>query len=414
MPQLTWNRTYSWSSRDNPRSGLETEDGGLAILSYSEPEGSAELDFRLVKLDSNGNLLWTHTYGGEDYDYGMSVVQTTGGGFALTGYTYSYGAGSADAWLIKTNADGKVEWERTYGEPNEDIANTLIQTVDDGYLLAGTSRSYGRGDVDAWLLKTDNKGVMQWSQTYGGPRWDEAESLIQTDDGGYVFTGVRSIGDSASPEELWVAKTDATGKMEWNRTYGGIWTDQAYSVISSREGGYTIAGRNVPDETGERGPDFWLVKTDVHGVVEWNCTYGGLGLETARSVVQTADGGYALLGETDSFGAGSYDFWLVKTDANGTAQWNQTYGGPHKECPNSLVKTSDGGLVLIGYIKPLDIFNYSYLIIKIGGEMISDTLTPTQPSQLNFIHTLLIPLGISIIILLGVFVIIVTRKRKSY
>ncbi|MFX1537649.1 MAG: hypothetical protein ACFFDI_25915 [Promethearchaeota archaeon] len=105
---------------------------------------------------------------------------------------------------------------------------------------------------------------------------------------------------------------------------------------------------------------------------------------------------------------------MVKTDANGTAQWNQTYGGPHKERPTSLVKTSDGGLVLIGYIKPLDIFNYSYLIIKIGGEMISDTLTPTQPSQLNFIHTLLIPLGISIIILLGVFVIIVTRKRKSY
>lgn len=404
IPEVTWNRTFSWSSYDVARAGIETHDGGLVIAGYSKPFGAEKVDFQLVKLNSNGNILWSHTYGGEASDYGTSVIQTTDRGFALTGYTYSYGAGSADAWLLKTNTDGEVEWEHTYGETNEDIANTLIQTADGGYALAGTSRSYGDGDVDGWILKTDGKGVMQWSQTYGGPRWDEIEAFVQTNDSGYVFVGRIGIGDSASPSELWVGKTDGSGAMQWNQTYGGKWNDQAYAVIPSREGGYAIAGKNVPDETGLRGPDFWLVKTDAQGLVEWNYTYGGMELDKARSVVQTADGGYVLLGETDSFGAGSFDFWLVKTDANGIVQWNQTYGGPNWERPHSLVKTADGGLVLLGSTHPLDRFNYSYLVIKIGGKMTSDSFPTTHSTQADFIF--------SPFILLGAIISIFVWRRK--
>ena len=408
IPELTWNHTYSWSSYDSAHSGVETKDGGLAIVGFTTPQGSTKTNFRLLKLDANGNILWSRTYGGEENDYGFSVIQTIEGGFALTGYTSSYGAGSADAWLIKTDAYGKVEWEHTYGETNTDVANTLIQTADGGYALAGWTGSYGAGHVDAWLLKTDNKGVLQWSQTYGGPRWDEIEALIQTNDSGYVFVGVLAVGDSASPEELWVVKTDATGVIQWNQTYGGKWSDQAYSIILSRDGGYAIAGRNVPDETGFRGPDFWLVKTDTQGLVEWNYTYGGIEHERARSVVQTADGGYALLGETDSFGAGSFDFWLVKTDINGTAQWNQTYGGFNCEIPHSLVQTSDGGLVLIGTTNLKEVYNYDYLVMKIGGKLKSDTLTTTESSQLTFI------IISSPLILLVVSVSLLFRRRKNY
>lgn len=409
IPELTWNHTYSWSPYESARSGVETKDGGLAIVGTTSQQGiPPKRNFRFSKLNANGDILWSRTYGGEENDYGMSVIQTMDDGYALTGYTSSYGAGSADAWLIKTDAYGKVEWENTYGETNTDVANTLIQTADGGYALAGWTGSYGAGHVDAWLFKTDNKGVLQWSQTYGGPRWDEIEALIQTNDSGYVFVGVLAVGDSASPEELWVVKTDATGGIQWNQTYGSIWRDQAYSIIQSRDGGYTIAGSNVPDVTGFRGPDFWLVKTDAQGLVEWNYTYGGIEHERARSVVQTADGGYALLGETDSFGAGSFDFWLVKTDANGTAQWNQTYGGSNCERPNSLVQTSDGGLVLIGTTHPPEVYNYDYLVMKIGGKLKSDTLATSESSQLTFI------IFGSPLILLVVSVSLLFWRRKNY
>ena len=406
MPEVTWTRTFSWSSADVARAGVETRDGGVVIVGSSRPQPSDKVDFHLVKLSSNGNLLWAHTYGGESSDWGMSVIQTTDGGFALTGYTCSYGAGSADAWLIKTNADGEVEWERTYGEANEDIANVLIQTADGGYALAGMSRSYGAGDVDGWIFKTDAEGGLQWSQTYGGPRWDEIESLVQTNDSGFVFVGRRGIGDSASPSELWVSKIDTSGIMQWNYTYGGKWNDQAYAIIPSLAGGYAIAGRTVPDETGLGGTDFWLVKTDAQGLLEWDQTYGGMELEEARSMVQTTDGGYALLGKTDSFGAGSFDFWLVKTDTNGTIEWNQTYGGPNCEWPHSLVKTTDGGLVLLGSTDPPDRYNFSYFIVKIGGELTSDPVSASHSTWVTFMF--------SPLLLLGTLVVIFVWRRKRH
>lgn len=403
IPGLTWNHTYSWSTYDVARSGIETDDEGLLIVGYSEIIESNERDFLLVKLDANGNILWTQSYGGKDNDDGVDVIQTTDKGYAMTGYTYSYGAGSADAWLIKTDNYGKVEWKQTYGEENDDKANTLIQTADGGYALAGRTMSYGAGHVDGWLLKIDDKGMLQWSQTYGGPRWDEIEDIIQATDGGYLLVGSLAVGDSASPEELWVMKTDAMGNIQWNYTYGGRGADIAYSVMASLDGGYTIAGQRVVEHEGLKRSDFWLVKIDEQGLMEWNQSYGGISIDISRSVVQTADGGYALLGETDSFGAGSFDYWLVKTDANGSMQWNQTFGSPYIERGYSLVETSDGGLVMIGYTDP---YQLDFLVIKVGGKLSTRTWTiPTSSSPAVFLN-----LPLVLLILLPLTVV----KHRKY
>jgi hypothetical protein len=230
-------------------------------------------------------------------------VQTGDGGYALAGYTYSFGSGNGDAWLVKADASGNLQWSKTYGGAGDDFARTVVQTGDGGYALAGRTYSFGAGNCDAWLVKADASGNLQWSKTYGGAGSDGAYSVVQTGDGGYALAGDTSW-------DFWLVKADASGNLQWNKTYGGANSDRAYSVVQTGDGGYALAGYTL--SFGAGGPDFWLVKADASGNLQWNKTYGGASGDYASSVVQTGDGGYALAGSTASFGAGSDDFWLVK------------------------------------------------------------------------------------------------------
>jgi len=216
--------------------------------------------------------------------------------------------------LVDCLASDPQGWTRTYGGANSDGAVALVQTLDGGYALVGSTQSFGAGNWDFWLVKVDASGNMMWNQTYGGTNIDIAYSVVQTLDGGYATAGsTNSFG--AGNEDFWLIKMDANGNMEWNQTYGGTNRDSAYSVVQTLDEGYTIAG--VTQSFGAGNWDFWLVKTDASGNMMWNQTYGEAGFDWAYSVVQTLDGGYALVGSTDSFGAGNWDFWLVKTDFSG-------------------------------------------------------------------------------------------------
>jgi predicted secreted protein len=184
-----------------------------------------------------------------------------------------------------------------------------------------------------------------WSKTYGRTGEDEAYSLAQTGDGGYALAGTTdSFG--AGDYDFWLVKTDASGNAQWNKTYGGIGYEWAYALVQTTDGGYALAGRT--ESSGPSSGDFWLVKADSNGEMQWNKTYGGTGDEWTQALVQTGDGGYALAGATSSFGAGDYDFWLVKTDVNGNAQWNKTYGATSGDIGYALVQTADGGYALAG------------------------------------------------------------------
>ena len=254
---------------------------------------------------------WSRTYGGPNDETVSALVRTTDGGYALAGYTYSFGAGQSDAWLVKTDGLGNMEWNMTYGGSSYDFAYALVQTTDGGYALAGATTSFG--GYDAWLVKTDENGNMQWNKTYGGPYREDAYALVQTGDGGYALAGFTGSGGNA-----WLVKTDVSGNMQWNKTYGGQSYSLVYALVQTGDGGYALAGA-----IGNGYTDFWLVKTDSSGNMQWNRTYGGTNDDEATTLVQTRDGGYALAGWTNSFGAGSDDFWLVKTDAGGSMQWNK-------------------------------------------------------------------------------------------
>ena len=364
-----WSQTYGGTSVEWARSFVETSDGGYAILGITSSFGAGQADAWLIKTDAFGNMQWNKTYGGEWWDYTYSLAVTPDGGYAIAGETNSFGAGEDDAWLIKTDAFGNMQWNRTYGGEYWDGAYSLVLTSDGGYAMAGYTRSFGTESTDFWLIKTDSFGNLEWNKTYSGMagRNFRARSLVSTFDGGYALAGGDHQPTIGSNTDCWLVKTDASGNMEWNRTYGGPGTDTANSLVVTPDGGYAIAGRwnhTMTFQTGEPQAfvttgDFWLVKTDELGNMEWNRTYGGTGEETANSLVVTSDGGYALAGtfnytwyeeignpETAVFAG---ECWLVKTDALGNMEWNMTYGVEGIDEGYSLVKTSDGGYAMAGY-----------------------------------------------------------------
>ncbi len=305
---------------------VETGDGGYALAGLTESSGAGLADFWLVKTDASGNMQWNKTYGGTGYDQCNSVVQTSDGGYAMAGSTTSYGAGSDDFWLVKTDSTGNALWSKTYGGTGVDYAVTVVQTGDGGYALAGTTRSFGAGDWDFWLVKTDVNGNMQWNKTYGGTgddRYSCSNGFIQTVDEKYVITGqTGSFGGGGF--DVWLIKTDASGNAEWTKTFGGTNNDCGTSLIQTSDGGYLVGGNTYSFGVGNY--DGWLVKTDALGQILWNQTYGGTNADTAFGLAQTSDGGYALTGYTYSFGAGSVDAWLIKTDSAGNALDGFRYG----------------------------------------------------------------------------------------
>jgi len=308
-PETKWSQTYGGTSDDWAESMIQTSDGGYVLAGLTKSFGAGDFDFWLVKTDANGNKIWDRTYGGTGGDGAISVVETSEGGYAFAGWTDSFGAGSRDFWLVKTDSAGNMIWDRTYGGTHWEQAYSVIQTSDGGYAIAGETQSFGAGNSDAWLIKTDTTGNMQWNKTYGGGIVESAHSVIQTSEGGYAFAGgANSFG--AGSWDFWLVKTDANGNKIWDRTYGGSHYDNAYSMIQTSEGGYALAGHTKSFGAGDF--DFWLVKTDADGDLQWSQTYGGESEDIALSMVETSDGGYAMAGRTESYGAGGYDFWLVK------------------------------------------------------------------------------------------------------
>jgi len=341
-----WSQTYGGASYEYASYLVETSDGGYAITGGTTSFGAGEYDFWLIKTNKYGNMEWNQTYGGTKDDYAKSLVETSDGGYAIAGYTGGKNdliAPERDFWLVKTDASGNMEWNKTYGGINDDYARSLIETSDGGYALAGSTDSFGAGKHDFWLIKTDGYGNMEWNKTYGGADYDYAHSLVGTSDGGYALAGNTGAGILGGGD-FWLIKTDGYGNMEWNQTYE---SGTVFSLVETSGGGYTLAG--YTRSFGAGGDDFWLVKTNEYGNMEWNQTYGGTNHDIAHSLVETSDGGYALAGETSSFGAGYDDFWLVKTDANGNMEWNQTYGGVKYEEASCLVELSDGGYALAGW-----------------------------------------------------------------
>jgi hypothetical protein len=341
-----WTKTFGGARADEGYSVQQTSDGGYVIAGYTQSYGAGGADVYLIKTDLNGDTIWTRTFGGSRDDYGRSVQQTSDGGYVIAGYTNSYGAGGSDVYLIKTDASGDTMWTRTFGGSEWDIGYSLQQTSDGGYVIAGYTQSSGAGGSDVYLIKTDASGNQAWATIVGGSELDVGYSVQQTSDGGYVVAGYTDSYGAGS-DDVYLIKTDLDGDTVWTRTFGGTVDDYGYSVRQSSDGGYVITG--YQDFASADTDDVYLIKTDASGNQVWSQTFGSVNADAGYSVRQTSDGGYVIAGYTNAVDVSSDDVYLIQTDASGNQVWSRTFGGVSADAGYSVQQTSDGGYIIAGH-----------------------------------------------------------------
>jgi hypothetical protein len=359
-------------------------DDGYIITGRTASFGAGARDAYLIKTDANGDTLWTKTYGGLDWDYAYSVKQTTDGGFIVVGGSKSFSSsGDYDVYLIKTNANGDTLWTRTYGGTDLEYGSSVQLTSDDGYVIIGVTMSFGAGDRDFYLLKTDANGDTLWTKTFGGTGSDEGYSVQLTSDGGYIIVGETcSYGVPTGTADVWLIKTDADGNLLWSQTYGGIYTDFGNSIQLTSDDGYIVAGGTWSYGAGYT--DAYLIKTDANGDTLWTKTYGNISYDTAYSICQTADGGYIFTGDYEQ-ADNTCDVWIVKTDESGNTIWEETYGeagGWNYDVGASIQLTSDNNYIIAGQTYSYGAGDWDVWMLKIEGEYIPP-LNPPQNFQVD-------------------------------
>ena len=339
LAQQRWTRTYGGAGDEYGYSVRQTQDGGYIVAGRSASYGNL-VQVYLIKTSASGDTLWTRTYGGAGDEYGRSVQQTSDGGYIVAGWTFSFG-NAQQAYLIKTNAGGDTLWTRTYGGGGDDGGGSVQQTSDGGYIVAGWTGSFGYGD-QVYLIKTDAYGDTLWTRSYGGEGADLALSVQQTSDEGYIVAGyTTSFGDSF---QVYLIKTNASGDTIWTRSFGGAGDDGSRSAEQTSDSGYIVAGYTTSFGDSSQ---VYLIKTSASGDSIWARTYGGRNDDVGSSVQQTSDTGYIVAGEAYSSGRG-FEVYLVKTNASGDTLWTRNYGGASGDHAYSVQQTHDAGYIVAG------------------------------------------------------------------
>jgi len=323
----------------------QTVDGGYIVANSAYGSGLGGHNLWIVKLDDTGKVTWQYVYGGSGYDFPNSIQQTTDGGFIVAGRTESFGAGVYDAWVIKLDRDGDVLWQKTHGGIYNDTASSIQQTQDGGYIMAGYIGHWSPDQhPDLWLLKLDPIGAVQWEKTYGGERNEHASSIKQTLDGGYIVAGHTATFGPDIYSDYWLLKIDSDGNVIWQKVMGASGHDVPYSIQQTTDGGFVVAGYS--QALGAGGSDIWIIKLDINGDVIWQRAYGGTDGEFAYSIQEVSDGSLIVSGIIGHNGAGEKDALVLNLDGNGDILWQKTYIGSSGYWGTSIQETSDRGYIL--------------------------------------------------------------------
>lgn len=397
--EVAWITSFGGTGDDTPRSVISTSDGGYAIFGFSDStdgdltgKTTAVNDYWLIKINDEGTLLWSRTYGGSKDDRGQAVVETSDGGFSITGYAMSddgdasNNEGFHDNWILKLDPQGNVEWEQSFGFSGHDHSYDLVETEDGGLFFTGflditsaradgyTDKSYTHtrhGVGEFWGTKLKSNGELQWRKYFGGTNNDRAHAVVNAHDGGYVMAGFSEsddfdISDPRGSYDFWVVKINSEGQFVWERSYGGSGIDIAQDIAKTEDGGYIITGSTISMDgdvaASHGGSEIWVIKIDADGNLLWERTFGGSDFEAAESIRLTADGGFVISGNVKSTdqdvktNAGQNDLWVLKIDTQGRLEWQQAYGGTELEFGFDAIETGDGGILVVGESNSTDLF----------------------------------------------------------
>ncbi|ESU24938.1 hypothetical protein FEDK69T_04950 [Flavobacterium enshiense DK69] len=414
QPSISWQKSLGGSSADEMYSIQQTTDGGYIIAGRTASNNGDVTgndgydDIWIVKLANAGSIQWQKSLGGTDYDHPTSIQQTTDGGYIIAATSNSNDGdvtgnhGKRDYWIVKLTNTGSIEWQKSLGGTEFELACSIQQTTDGGYIVAGYSNS-NNGDVtgnhggsDCWIVKLTNTGSIQWQKSLGGSNDDIANSIKQTTDGGYICAGFTGSidGDVTGNHgnfDYWIVKLSNTGSIQWQKSLGGTDSEGANSIVQTADGGYIIAGSsgsNNGDVTGNHGgSDCWIVKLTNTGSIQWKRSLGGSEADGASSIQQTTDGGYIIAGYSDSHDGDvtgyltDYNYWIVKLTSTGSMQWQKSLGGSEQDEAMSAQQTTDGGYIIAGRTASNDFDvtgnhgDYDGWIVKLSNALSTDEQT---------------------------------------
>lgn len=391
LGEIDWIKNFGGSGEDTAQSIIATSDGGYAVFGYTNSvDGDVSdktipvVDYWLLKLDVEGNLQWSKTYGGSGEDKGQQVIQTSDGGYALTGYAQSAdGDGSNnegfhDNWILRLDEEGEILWEKSFGFSGHDHSYDILQTDDGGLFFTGflditAAREDGytekgnlltrHGVGEFWGTKLDSNGTIEWRSYFGGTNNDRAYSVVRSDDGGFVMTGFSEstdfdINNNQGSYDFWVVKIDDSGELLWERAYGGSGIDRSYSITKTNDGGYAITGQTLSTDSdvgknnGES--DFWLIKLNDQGDLVWENSFGGSAFDFAEEIISLSNGGFMIVGNSKSAdgdankNAGENDIWVIRVDANGQLEWQKSIGGSDLDYGLDVIENKDASIMLVG------------------------------------------------------------------
>ncbi len=369
VPTIEWQKTIGDSDEVFVKNVQKTTDGGyiLAGYKYTSQNGG---DYWIVKLNSNADIEWEKTYGGNSFDVANNIQQTIDGGYIVAGYTNSNDGdvtnnnGSTDAWILKLNANGNIEWQKTYGGSNSDDLTSIKQTADGGYIAVGSTASNdgdilnNQGYTDVWIIKIANNGNLQWSKTFGGTNGEIANDVQQITNGeylivAYTFSNNGDITNNHGSFDAWVIKINSNGNMLWQRTYGGHNFDNFNVVEKIKDGNYVLVGNsssNDGDLTNNQGlSDTWVMKIDNSSNILWQKNIGIINYETANNVLETNDSNLLLSCSYQINILEDESVLLIRLNSNGSILWQlQIPQENGNSSANSIFETPDCGYIVFG------------------------------------------------------------------
>ena len=381
--------TFGGTKNESAETVIKTSDGGYAVVGYTQSmdgdvtdKSDESYDAWLLKFDSDNNLLWNKTYGGSNDEKANDIIQTNDGGFVVIGYTFSNdgdvsnNAGQQDFWVFKTDPQGNILWEKPFGYAGLDYGLSIIQTNDNGYFLTGVldvTGSGGEGNTrnsqtlhaggDYWALKLDTNGNLQWSKYFGGYFTDTAFDGIQTDDNGFLIVGSSDsedvdISDNIGSYDFWIVKVNSYGILEWENNYGGSQIDEAHKIIKTDDGNFLIVGdtrsEDIDISNSLGAADVWAIKISPNGQLLEETSYGGESFDVGRSVISDIENGYIICGSSRSGTGqltqnnGQNDVWVFKTEANGNLKWQTSIGGSDVDYAYGVAQLDNGKIIVVG------------------------------------------------------------------